>query len=217
MARRSIPWRTFALALSAILSITVVVMVVRPGHDGGPGLPTGPAGLCPEGFFDRIGRAELVRQRLRETTRGRALLDALGDTEVRYCFGRIEVSSIAEGRVLVLDESAADVELAARVGHLLDHVVHGPPFPAEIDRGADCDRVVERALQQEARAYVLEVELRRELGITGQRYEFEAELAHAADPAGVVLEYLRAHPDGGPGLDALGAGYRLRCERERGR
>lgn len=211
---RSFPWRTLALAVVALLSSVVIVMVVTSIHDAHT-IASGPAAPCPPGFVEQLGRGDALRARLRSTAEGSALLDVLGDTEVRFCFGEIEVSSIAEGRALVLDRDMDEAELAARVGHLLDHVVHGSPFPSELDHDADCDRVVHDAMVAEARAYAIEVRLRRALDVPGVRFEFEAEAARARDPEAVVLAYLLAHPDGGPGLDALAAGYYQRCQRER--
>lgn len=213
MARRSLPWRTVALALVAVLSAGVIATLVWPRTQAGRALPTGPAAPCPAGFVDQVGHADLLRARLRSTDEGRQLLDALGETEVRYCFGDADVPMITDERVLVLDRDMDDAELAARTGHLLDHVVHGSPFPAEVPPGADCDALVRSALEAEARAYALELRLRRALGVGTARYAFEPEAARASDPAEVILAYLLAHPEGGPGLDALGAGYRMRCER----
>ena len=86
-------------------------------------------------------------------------------------------------------------------------------------RAGDCDAQVDEALRQEARALSLELRLRRALGGVERRipYAFEDDFWRAP-PEGrepLVLDYLRAHPDGGPGLDALGSGYARRCREAR--
>ena len=60
--------------------------------------------------------------------------------------------------------------------------------------------------------------MRRALGLEEPRYEFEADYfaTPEAERVGVVADYLRAHPDGGPNLEGLVSGYRQRCEVEVG-
>ncbi len=82
-------------------------------------------------------------------------------------------------------------------------------------RAGDCDAQVDEALALEARALALELRLRRALGVTSRRlpYAFEDGFwsAPAAGRERLVLDYLRAHPDGAPGLDGLASGYARRC------
>ncbi len=212
MARRVLPWRQVALAAVALLSAGVITTLVWSDRRAPP---RGPAAPCPAGFINQVGRADAIRARLRTRDEGRALLEALGETEVRFCFGHTDVPALAEGRVLVLDADWDGPSQAARVGHLLDHVVHGSPFPDTVGAGTDCERVVRDALTTEARAYALELRLRRALGVEEIRYPFEADANQSDNPLALVERYLVTHPDGGPGLDALGTGYRLRCERAR--
>lgn len=175
-----------------------------------------PAPPCPARFLDRVGQAERIEARLRGTPRGAALLDGLR-VQVRYCFGEIEVPVVMEGRLLVLDDRADVAEQAARAGHLLHHVVEGSPFPDEVGADADCDAIVETAIEREAEAYALEVELRAAFELDPSRYEFEPGFFRepASGRVAYVERYLRAHPDGARNLDPLITGYRQRCEVER--
>lgn len=116
-----------------------------------------------------------------------------------------------------MDRDLDEPEAAARLGHLLTHAVEGLPM-AHLEAG-DCAGQVDLALAQEARALTLEIRWRRALGVTARRipYAFEDDVWRAPEPAreGVVLDYLRAHPDGGPGVDGLLAGYSRRCREAR--
>jgi len=199
--------RSVAVIACVALAAAVVAMLVRDARESAG---AGPAPPCPEAFFDQPARAERLRGLLGSTEDGRALLDALGESEVRFCFGTIEVPVVTSERVLLLDTRAADPESAARAGHLLQHVVRGAPMPAEIAPGVDCDAVVLAALEREAAAYALEIRLRRALGVHERRYAFEDAYAEAGEHA--ILDYLVEHPEGGPGMDGLGAAYRQRCE-----
>ncbi|UQA62587.1 hypothetical protein [Polyangium aurulentum] len=136
----------------------------------------------------------------------------------RVCFGPAAVSALTSEGVIMLDASLGEGEAAARLGHLSMHVARGSPLVLPEDRGG-CDAAVERALAAEADALALELRLRRALGVTSPKipYAFEEEHWRAEPEARtpLVLAYLRAHPDGAPGLDALGAGYARRCREAR--
>ncbi len=201
-----------AIAIPVLGAFVIAALASSSSSSSDEAVARGPAPPCPYEFVEHLGQSERLRRLLLSTGEGRALLDALGSTEVRFCFGTIEVPVLSDDRLLLLDARAEEAEAAARAGHLLHHVVHGSPFPAEVAAGARCDEVVRGALAAEARAYALEVRLRRALGVTGHRYEFEA--AYVATEAGerAILDYLVAHPTGGPGLDPLGAAYHQRCE-----
>jgi len=111
--------------------------------------------------------------------------------------------------VILLDRELDEPEAAARVGHLLEHAAK------EMPTTGDCDAQVSAMLGREARALALELRLRRELGVRAPRIPYAFEDAFWAAPPqqreGLLLEYLRAHPDGAPGLDALASSYARRC------
>lgn len=212
-------WRIAALILIALLAIGVAWSIaITPGEPEPPRRSLrGPAPPCPFGYFDRVGQGQALLARLRETEEGREIADQLGSTEVRFCFGDIEVPVVSEERLLLLTDDEDEDVLAARTGHLLLHVLRGPPLPEPIPRNANCRVLVDQALHAEARAYAVELRLRRELGVLERRYEFEDAFWRERDGERVIYDYLVAHPDGGPGLDPLATAYRQRCEVERRR
>lgn len=208
----------FAITVVALLG-GVIFSVVKSAEDERAASPSGPAAPCPYGFVDQPARGAGLIHGLRTTDDGARLVTALGAREVRYCFGETDHGLVTEERVLLLSRDAPELENAARVAHLLHHVVEGSPYPSSVPRGADCDAIVERAIEREAAAYAIEVRVRRALGEERPRYEFERAFfaAPEADRERVVADYLRAHPDGAPNLDGLVAGYRARCSRSRSR
>jgi hypothetical protein len=190
---------------------------------------------CPARFAPDPARASLLVVLLRTAPEGASILDrfqgapasvicfgpshrpGLRADEPPYAPGPMAVSSITTEGTVLLDRELGEREAAARLGHLLDHAVEGMPMAHP--RAGGCDAQVEEALAQEARALAIELRLRRALGVAGPRiaYAFEDAFwrapAEAREP--LVLDYLRAHPDGAPGLDALASGYARRCREAR--
>lgn len=168
---------------------------------------------CPAGFSADPGRQESVLARLRGSREGAAALARWG-APLRMCFGEAQISVVTERGALLMDASQHEARAAARVGHLVTHLADG--LPALLAGEGECDERVERALAAEARALSLELRLLRELGApppAGGAWEVES--VYWASPEkgreAAVLGYLRAHPDGAPGADALAAGYARRC------
>jgi len=146
---------------------------------------------------------------------------AFAKREVSFCFGRIGVSSVTTSGALLFDEALATEEAAARAAHLLTHVAEGLRVEPNEETGESCEVITERALAAEAAALALEIELRRAFGVNADaarvRYTFERDFWAAPNETrvGLVLDYLRAHPDGAPGIDALASGYARRCRAAR--
>jgi len=177
--------------------------------------PGSPA--CPPGArHDEPRRQRLLALLLGAGEEARSLA-VRGRDKVRFCFVERDHSAITTDGRLLLDPRQPDHELAARVGHLLHHAVQGSPY--RDDGSRDCRARVDEALRREAQALALELRLRRALGV--ERPLLAAEIhrqfrsAPEAERPGIIFAYLQAHPHGGPGIDALGAGYLARCQRER--
>lgn len=180
---------------------------------------------CPAGFAADEARARRTEERLRATSEGARLLERARGRETLVCFGPTDVSAITTTGMILLDARPGEAEIAARLGHLLLHAVDGLPMaePIKASDARDCYARVREALALEARAFALELRLRRELGVgAGEEprtvpYEFEEPFWQAEPEARepLVLRYLEEHPHGGPGVDAIAAGYASRCAEER--
>ncbi len=207
------PLRWIAGLATVVLLALLLVSVLTPPRSA----PEGPAPPCPAGFVDRPAIGEAQLRALAATRAGAPLASAAEPLALRFCEGAVERPMISEGRVLLISDAMGGAALTARVGHLLHHAVHGSPYSGVAGADEDCDARVARAVDREAEAYAVEVALRAELGLPPDRFAFEAEARAAEGDARVAVigRYLRAHPEGGPNLDALGAAYRQRCEIER--
>jgi hypothetical protein len=174
--------------------------------------------VCPAGTTADDARALRIRTRLESVERGAALVREAGERVSVICFAAPRSTSVVDAshRVMLATE-LDDGEAAARLGHLLVHLRDGLP-DANL-HGPDCDAAVEHALALEATAYVEEISLQAELAVTPRVLAFEpsAEILAAPPDAreAIMLAYLRAHPNGAPGIDALSTSYRARCESSR--
>jgi hypothetical protein len=112
------------------------------------------AAACPPGFTADAARTGAVEARLAQDAEGASLLEAAGSRAV--CWAATDESAVDAERRLLLDVRMNEEAAAARLGHLLDHVVHGVPLA-----GGCAD--LARAEAQERRAHALEARLRRTL------------------------------------------------------
>lgn len=214
--KRLSPWSVgVGVMVLVVLGLVVAQALKGPTTpDGQAAFDDSPAPPCPAGFVDAVGERARLEERLRSVDEGAALLDGV-PVNVRYCLGEIDNPVVSDGRLLVLDERVERPERAARVGHLLHHVVHGLPLPDPLPASPDCDALVARALDREAGAYALEATLRAAFEVPPTRYEFEPAVRAARDRdarVAIVRRYLAAHPDGAPNIDPLGTAYRQRCD-----
>jgi hypothetical protein len=173
--------------------------------------------ICPTGTRpDQDRQARVANQlrvglaRLSDRADAQQLARAWREGEA-WCFG--QRSEVQEGGPLFLDATVDDGETAARAGHLLLHRLVAAPWPRMPD--LPCDQRVRQALAAEGRALALELELRRVLGVTRARISY----AVAADSEGVfgaaaIEAVLASHPEGAPGVPALGQAYAQRCRQE---
>ena len=150
-------------------------------------------------------RADRLRARL-EPTEAAGYLDA----PHRICFSVRGPAVVTDEGAVLLPRDEDDDALAARLGHLLEHVVRGT---LSDDRSQSCDARVHRALQREASAYALELRLRDRFGLEEAPF-VDVERAYRAGGEQGILSWLEANPEGGRGIDALGRSYRARCEGE---
>ncbi len=177
-----------------------------------------PAPTCPSGTHDDVARASAIENRLASVAQGRALIDAARARVPAICFGASESASvITTDRVVLLASGLEEGEAAARLGHLLVHARDGLPTDevhARMDPAA-CEAAVDRAIDLEAHAYVVEVSLQTALDARPTQLVFEFVDAMRAAPPDtrfdIARTYLREHPDGGPGIDGLASAYRALC------
>jgi len=169
-----------------------------------------PGRVCPDGFAGDGPREARVMAMLQHTVHGRS---SAGKTpeDVLMCFGAIDLSLVTDDGVMLLRDETSDAALAARVAHLLTHVHVGPARfdPERRPPTQDCDAWVDEVLRVEATAYATEIEVAHELGVTTP-YEFDHGGPPREEP---IATYLRDHPDGSRGVDALARGYMDRCAR----
>ena len=168
---------------------------------------------CPARFSADPARQARIASTLDASGEGRAVLARWG-RPLPMCFGPVPASVVTEKGVLLMDAKLDDARAAARTAHLVTHLADG--LPALVKERGDCDARVEQALAAEARALGLELRLLRELRAPPpEGGPWEVEIVYfAAEPAAreaALRAYLRAHPDGAPGVDALAAGYAKRC------
>ncbi len=126
-----------------------------------------------------------------------------------WCFG--QESQLREDGPLILDQSLGDDEAAARAAHLLMHLLI-PPWPPS---QAPCEERVNAAVNAEAHALSLELELRGALGVTTPKVAYAFATEHQQTPpaqrTALLARILRAFPDGAPGVPGLAGAYTQRC------
>ncbi len=194
-------------SLLLVLTIAAVAASCRSA-DSGP--------RCPPLLAVNADRAGRLWDRLDDAPDGAALITRASSLPL-VCFGQVDLSVVTTEGIVLFDKTLDDDEGAARLGHLLAHIVDGMPMANP--RDADCEAQVNDALHLEAKTLSLELRLRRDLHVRAKRqvYEFEDRYWATEEPIReqFLWDYLRDHPDGGPGLDALANGYAKRCRGSR--
>lgn len=196
-------------AARALAAVAAAAVLAGGGCDRESAAPA----KCPARFTEDRARQARIVERLRATGEGARALDGWAGP-VRMCFGPARPSALTGEGLLLMDASQDEARAAARAAHLVLHLSDG--LPALVAGKGDCERRVEQALAAEARGLALELRLGRELGAPpaeGGPFEVEGVFWQAAPEAreAALVAYLRAHPDGAPGVDALAAGYAKRC------
>jgi hypothetical protein len=117
---------------------------------------------CPAGHTDDPARTARIRSLLKTTSEGESLLSGARQPP-RVCFGQVDRGVLRTDGIAVLSLGASDGQNAARLGHLLLHEAEGPPLPTALRPDANCDVLVAKAVEAEARAHALEQRLSHEL------------------------------------------------------
>jgi hypothetical protein len=133
---------------------------------------TKPAPRCPPGTASDDKRTQEVLLQLGSQNEGRRLLVALGRTP-RVCYGDAHEGSLQTDGALVLQRDRPPAANAARLGHLLHHLVRGLPLDETTVRASTltCSELVRNAGLAEHTAYQLESELRRGFGLPPLPFE----------------------------------------------
>lgn len=104
-------------------------------------------------MLDGAPRVRAIVERLASVREGSAIVARAGAALDRVRLGP-GPSRVEDGTIVHLDASRSDDALAARLGHLLLHVVEPlPPMPRET---SGCKRWVERVIALETRAHATE-------------------------------------------------------------
>jgi hypothetical protein len=168
---------------------------------------------CPDDTHEDPDRQARLLDRIGGALPRLTTPEALAMSQVRdfgtWCFG--PHSELQESGPLLLDETLPDDEAAARAGHLILHTLV-PPWP---EAQAPCEDRVAAALNAEARALSLELELRQALGVSNPKipYAFAPEHQQAPPDQRIPLieKALRQFPQGAPGVPGLASAYAQRC------
>lgn len=184
------------------MSVRSWILALAPLLLDGPSTTRSP---CPAGSALDPARAAVILARLPAQ---------LGAPTGTICFVAAGDAGITRNGVLLLPSELGDIEAAARVAHLAQHRRSGSALLGP--RRDNCERWLEEALDEEARAYALELAILESAG-EGSRVPFAAEAM--ATPAearvAVIRRWLHAHPGGGGDVPPLAASYAAWCrERE---
>jgi hypothetical protein len=127
---------------------------------------------CPPGAALDARRTRTVLHSLRSQAAGAELVAALERPPV-VCYGNVAEGVLQTDGVVVLQRDRAVAANAARLGHLLHHLVHGLPFDEKIVRRSDlpCDELVSKAMMAERAAHALENRLRQALHLPPLPFE----------------------------------------------
>jgi hypothetical protein len=155
-----------AVFWSAVLVVALAVLCwgAAAGADP-PSAPGNPA--CPDGTTADAKRTQAALRRLRSLGQGHRLLGELRRPFV-VCYGDVHEGILETGRdgktgLLLLQRDRSAAANAARLGHLVHHLVHGPPLDEQTVRTSklSCGELVRNAELAEHAAHELENDLRQ--------------------------------------------------------
>ncbi|RLB60602.1 MAG: hypothetical protein DRI90_13350 [Deltaproteobacteria bacterium] len=169
--------------------------------------------ICPAGLRSDPQRAARLVELLESVPRGRDLVqDAPGPLHI--CFAEANTGVVRSDGVFVMDASGDEGAEAARLGHLLLHLIDGAPLSEPLDPARACAVLVAEAMVAEAQAHTLELRLRRDLQVTGHLLDPALEATFwgvpEAQQVGVIHDAL-VQEGGGAGAPDLQRAYTIRC------
>ncbi len=181
--------------MSPILPALVAIAAVFSGVSVASAQVGRERSICPTGAKLAPKRTQAVLRRLGAHAEGKGLRDALGSQPV-VCYGNVPEGVLHTNGVVVLQKDHAVSANAARLGHLVFHLVHGFPLDEEQARAGavGCDELVKIADRAEHAAHTLENTLRLAFGLPPLAFE---------DLSGAYrqrCEALREHSTGRPSL-----------------
>lgn len=155
-----------------MLPAVVAITVAFSGVSGARGQAGREHSTCPAGATLAPKRTQAVLRRLGSHAEGKGLWAALG-SKPAVCYGNVQEGVLHTHGVVVLQKDHAVAANAARLGHLLLHLVHGFPLDEEQARAgvAGCDELVKRADRAERAAHTLENTLRLAFGLPPLAFE----------------------------------------------
>jgi hypothetical protein len=131
-----------------------------------------PAPRCPQGAALDKKRTQQALARLRSHEEGKRLMAELG-RDLTVCYGEVREGVVQTDGAVVLQRDRPAPANAARLGHLLHHLVRGLPFNEMTVATSTlaCDEVAKNANAAERIAHDFEKELRQAFGLSPLPFE----------------------------------------------
>lgn len=167
---------------------------------------------CPPGLAGDDARARRIQDRLRRVDLGRQWLNRTNRLPA-ICFDEAETGTLRGDDLVVLPSAWTDEENAARLAHLLVHWVRGPRWPAVASGDTDCEDLVARTMDVEVEAHVVELELRRALGVSQHRDGLGMQGEYWSVPPAERRAVVARFVNGSGQASSLRQQYAARCRR----
>jgi hypothetical protein len=131
-----------------------------------------PMPRCPEKAAPDRKRSEALLARLRTDESGKRMIASLA-RELTICYGEVREGVVQSDGVIVLQRDRPLPANAARLGHLILHLVAGLPLDETAARTSSlsCNELVKYAGEAEKRAHTFECELRKAFGLDPLPFE----------------------------------------------
>lgn len=155
---------------------------------------------CPEGYWSNSSRESTIINLLHAKARSTTITLP---SDVSICFSHDREGVVHQNSIL-LPEHASDACLAARVGHLIEHIKQKQLFDNQ--NSQPCDSWLQKIFDAEFEAHFLEYKLSQELGCT--EMAFNPDLTNKPSEAR-VRAMLKEHLEK-TGTELMSS-YRLRC------